>query len=534
MKRILSVLVIMALILTYMTTTEYRSESNVVYGADSSSQLHYHLDMGVYVVSKVGGKWANNVSYGSVQPYTANLTFGDDIKIKRIMTLDQAKQEGIDIWNQKNFTNNVPQGIYETSQDAYNFIYYNWISPSISDIKIISNKDNNVKYSYNALLQSRMSSGFDLIQIYKAKSDSISTVEKIVVKNNSLVQTIKSLETEKEELWIIVKSIGTSGAEDEQLSAYKRYQTVCKQLNALYAKPTETTKENVIQSYKLDVKDYIDTVFQFWGTPQALNKLNPSMYQLLVNMSAAKDVDFNNQYYLVFLPTVIEYEVETPPPAPTPPAILIPDTTGDCKKVIQWSEVQSHTYTVGSGISAKTYTCFHRYYYEATLNSTATLTADKPNGGSTTFKSGYGFKVTANNTISVKQINDNGECSSHKSKANSKAPLPPTTAEVRTDWKVFNKEKKVTQGTTVALKKSSGGSNTANFATAANPVSNYNKALIYTDVALKGTNKKPVKHTITVYVYGGGVNGVAFCNSIPLSFTINGNMYEDDATVDSN
>jgi hypothetical protein len=138
-----------------------------------------------------------------------------------------------------------------------------------------------------------------------------------------------------------------------------------------------------------------------------------------------------------------------------------------------------------------------------------------------------------NSVVTVKQVNDNGSCGDHKTKAYSKTVTPPTAAEVRTDWTVKNPEKKVTQGTTIPLVKGSGSGLTVNFVTKPNPVSNYNKPQIYTDVTMKGTKQKPVKHTITVYASGGGVNGVPFCKSISLSFTINGDMYEDDFTVDT-
>jgi hypothetical protein len=523
MKKIISTLLIFALLFSSFQIMQKKD----AYAAETTPKLKYHLDMGVYVVAYVGGKWTNNISYGSTQPYTANLSFNNDIKVKRVMTLTQAKNEGIDVWNKEVCSNNLPLNQYKTAEDSYKYTYSNWVSPTITDFKIASGNGNKIKYTFNTLLQSKNIAGFDLIKVYESKREPVQIVESVVVKNNSLLETIKDLEAEKAELWPIVSRISNSGASEAEKQAFKRYQTISKQLLALYAKPTETTKERIITSYKRDVQGFIDSVFIFWGGEQGLYNENRSLYTLLKNMSAMKDVNTNDKYYLVFLPTVIEYE-ETAPVEDTPPPVLIPDTTGSCKGTIQWSETKSHTYTTGSGEHKVTHTCNHRYYYEAKLTSTGTLTADKPNGNSTTFKSGYGFKVTMNNTVSVKQINDNGSCGSHKTKSNSKTVTPPSAAEVRTNWTVINKEKKTKQNTVIKLSSSGSGS----FVTAANPVSNYNKALIYTDVSLAGTRQKPVKHNISVYAYGGGVNGVQFCNTLNLSFTINGNMYEDDSTSD--
>lgn len=367
-----------------------------------------------------------------------------------------------------------------------------------------------------------------MIKKYEDKRRPISIVESVVVKNNNLIETIRGLEAEKDELWAIVSKISNSGATESQKQAYQRYQTICKQLNALYAKPTETTKERIITAYERDVQGFVDEVFKFWGGEQGLYNENRDLYTLLKNMSEMEDVNEDDKYYLVFLPTVIEYEETGPVEDPAPP-IIVPDTSGSCKDKITWSETKPHTYTTGDGVI---HTCYHRYYYEATLTSTAKLTADKPNGAPLAFKSGYGFSVTLNNTITVRQIADNGSCGDHKNKKHEKTVTAPTSAEVRTNWKVQNSLNKKTQPQVVALQRSSGSSLVSSFVTAPNPVSNYNKALIYTDVKLAGTKQNPIKHTITVYTQGGGVNGVAFCESVPLSFSINGNMFEDDSTAD--
>lgn len=289
---------------------------------------------------------------------------------------------------------------------------------------------------------------------------------------------------------------------------------------------------------KLKFRDNENYVYGLLGGKSVVEKYQPEIFKRFESA-------FNNglpedaKAYLYFTPTVIEYEEEAPviPEVPqvTPPA----DTAGDCNSTIKWSEKQAHTYYHSPGCVKTTtgrycpgHICNHVYTYQTTLSTTATLKAVKPNGGATTFKSGYGFTVAVNNSISTKQISNGGACKQDLSKANEKKPVPPTGAEVRTSWNVVNKQKKYTQPKTVALAKTGGTATTSTFGCAANPVSNYNYKQIYTDVALKGTKQKPVKHTVNMYTLGGGVNGVKFCKNIPLSFTINGDMYEDDFTVD--
>lgn len=226
----------------------------------------------------------------------------------------------------------------------------------------------------------------------------------------------------------------------------------------------------------------------------------------------------------------------TDPVAQTTPPV---DTSGDCKTAIKWSEVKSHSYKCGGCKTTSEgskycpgHTCNHVYTYQTQLSPSASLAASKPNGNSTTFKSGYGFSITMSNTISTSQVGNAGACGQSLAKANDKKPVPPTTAEVRTSWTVINKEKKKTQPKIIPLVKSSITATVSNFKCAPNVISHYNNPLIYTDVALKGTGKAPVSHTISVYSKGGGVNGVEFCGNVQKTFTINGNMYEDFRTVD--
>lgn len=227
--------------------------------------------------------------------------------------------------------------------------------------------------------------------------------------------------------------------------------------------------------------------------------------------------------------------------------------SGNCTDTITWTETKSHTYSVPTGHKSSCYkevdgekvkvcnvsqhysrrTCNHSYTYKAVLTASGTLTAAKPNGNSTTFKSGYGFSVTMTNNVSVAQTGNSGSCGSSLSKAHSASVQAPLSAEVRTSWTVKHREQKVSQPKNISLERATNTGKKTTFICAVNPISQYSERLIFTDVALKGTKKSPVKHTIKLYSYGGGVDGREFCINVPLTFTINGDMYEDDWTVDT-
>jgi len=69
------------------------------------------------------------------------------------------------------------------------------------------------------------------------------------------------------------------------------------------------------------------------------------------------------------------------------------------------------------------------------------------------------------------------------------------------------------------------------FYCAKNSVSMSNERKIYTNVAIAGTKERPVKHDIVISIEGGGLGNASFCKTLTEQITINGNMYEDDVTV---
>lgn len=269
-----------------------------------------------------------------------------------------------------------------------------------------------------------------------------------------------------------------------------------------------------------DVKDKLNRG-QEQDIRDLLSYVSPDIEHFITQYKG-QTLDPHIQGYLYFVPYVIEWDTVPPPPEvpeiipPQPPQVIPPkDTTGSCQKVIRWSETKSHSYK----IDKHTYTCNHVYTYETVLTAKATLDPS-------TLKSGYGFGVKVTYNIATRQVSNDGVCGQDKKKSNSKRPAPPTRAEVRVPW--TSKNRLGTQPKVIQLQKSG---NT--FICAPNPISETKMRKIYTDVALSGTGKKPVKHDVTIVISGGGVNGVEFCQTLKVPITINGDMYEDDFTVDT-
>lgn len=208
-----------------------------------------------------------------------------------------------------------------------------------------------------------------------------------------------------------------------------------------------------------------------------------------------------------------------------PNAPALPDeNTQSCGEVIRWTEKDSHTVTKPCARhGSHTYTCNHSFIYETAMTTTHSVLPK-------TLKSGYGFSVDVSASISTTLVSNTGGCSNWGfGRIPDKTPQAPIKAEVRTGYTVTNILG--TQGNVVALEKVSSNAANSAFVTAANPISVNGSKTIFTDVALPGTAESPALHSFEIYVYGGGVNGIEFCKSIPETITINGSMFDDDGTT---
>lgn len=207
-----------------------------------------------------------------------------------------------------------------------------------------------------------------------------------------------------------------------------------------------------------------------------------------------------------------------------------PNEISDCKAdSITWTEKEQHTYSYTLNGLTYTGTCTHTYKYKVSITDVdVKLTPD-------TLKSGYGFepyvKVKISSPRCISKKKSSSRCGKSLGNRTPKATVtPPTDAEVHLGYTVKNSLG--TQGRVVKLSKDKTDSTSSEFSMGINPISVLDTKEIFTDIWLAGTKENPVKHYVTVKLYGGGVNGKAWCTTAKDSFTINGDMYEDDGTTD--
>lgn len=206
------------------------------------------------------------------------------------------------------------------------------------------------------------------------------------------------------------------------------------------------------------------------------------------------------------------------PVEPLPPSEIVVKPSGICNGIITWTETDYHRVIVGYTNSgrARYRTCTHTFTYKATLGATAVVSPD-------VLKSGYGFDVNVACTLDTRLISNDGGCTSwgrgrtHTSKVSN-----PTSATVFIPWDMTNRLG--TQSRTISMEPNGN----LKFRLPISPVSEAGARKIYTPVTLPGTKEEPRKHNFEIYIGGGGVGRVEFCQKLEESITINGDMYEDD------
>ncbi len=351
----------------------------------------YHLDIGVISVINMDGKWDQGRVYGKNLIVNPKLSFNKDVKVKRVLPIEQAESEGI-LWGKLTSHNIVSSLEGQDTKEKYENNFEPSSSASITNVKVTKAEGKTVAYSMNVLLKEK-EKAVDMMVLYE---------------------------------------------ED------------CKKNGEEFAKKA----------------------YRFWGGEAGLKAENATMYNTVQNIRNGKIPE--GQFYLIFVPMLIEYEekAEDVPEVPeedgvplAPPTVTV-DGVSKCADKITWTETQSHKYK--SGKTSKT--CNHTYKYEATLVSVGSLKSEKQNGGATLLKSGYGFSVVLNNSISVKQISNNGACGESKTKAYTANVRVPKSAEVRTSWIVKNTKLNTVQGKTIALEKASEEALKSSFITAKNSV----------------------------------------------------------------
>ena len=165
--------------------------------------------------------------------------------------------------------------------------------------------------------------------------------------------------------------------------------------------------------------------------------------------------------------------------------------------------------------------CFYTIYTTFSAPS-STLTANaviEPD----TFKSGYGFGVDVNCSVSTNLESNTGACSGWgRNRSSLMWVRNPTKSTVYIPWDMSNR-----LGTqSKAIEMESNG--ILSFRLPISNVSETGARKIYTPVELPGTEEEPAIHEFEIYVSGGGLEGVEFCQKIICKITINGDMYSDD------
>lgn len=195
---------------------------------------------------------------------------------------------------------------------------------------------------------------------------------------------------------------------------------------------------------------------------------------------------------------------------------VIPD--GECIGQIEWTETESHRVIIGYDDDGDPIyrICPHIFTYRAILGAAAVITPG-------TFKSGYGFEVNLDCSLSHSLISNNGDCNSWGlGRAATSRINAPDRATIYLPWTVRNSLG--TQGNMISMQQNGN----LKFILPESPISTIRARKIYTPVELAGSETNPVSHSFDIYINGGGVGNVEFCKKLTGTITINGVMYDDD------
>jgi len=198
-----------------------------------------------------------------------------------------------------------------------------------------------------------------------------------------------------------------------------------------------------------------------------------------------------------------------------PPPVI--ENNEECDGTIRWTETDSHRVFVGydDNGNRRYKRCYHKFTYEAKLDAETEITPD-------VLKSGYGFGVNIECTLDTSLVNNDGCRNWGINRKPSETVKDPTTATVYIPWDMTNRLG--SQGRSISMV----SNGTLKFTLPASPVSEIGAKKIYTPVELAGTKESPQSHSFEIYIGGGGVGSVEFCQKLNGTITINGDMYEDD------
>ena len=201
--------------------------------------------------------------------------------------------------------------------------------------------------------------------------------------------------------------------------------------------------------------------------------------------------------------------------APSPTITVKPN--GICDGVIEWTETDSHRVIIGYNRKGNPIygRCNHAFEYKTVLSAKADITPE-------ILKSGYGFEVDVDCDINTEMIENDGCRNWGKNRKPSLEIKNPTNATVFIPWNMTNRLG--SQGKSISMVPDG----RLKFILPESPVSEIGAKKIYTPVELPGTKEEPQSHSFEIYIGGGGVGEIEFCQKIVCTITINGDMYEDD------
>lgn len=215
---------------------------------------------------------------------------------------------------------------------------------------------------------------------------------------------------------------------------------------------------------------------------------------------------------------IIDSGEDTETQEPLPPSTVDVKPSGICDGIISWTETESHRVFDGYTSTGKRryHTCTHTFRYQAVLGAVADITPD-------TLKSGYGFEVGVRCTVDTKLVANTGGCRNWGNGRKASVSVKnPTQATVYIPWDMTNRLG--TQSKAIEMEPDG----TLKFKLPVSNVSEAGARKIYTPVELPGTEEQPVAHEFEIYITGGGVRDVEFCQKLIGRITINGDMYSDD------
>lgn len=544
------------------------------FGVEEEPETKYHLDMGVWSIPQASRGLLN-----TTQTYYIDLTFGSDVEVEKVEWLTEKYIEDNNFWETASM-NCVTGSDGQEKHENYDDTYGDYVTSSLTNISTPEVDGKNVSYNCKVKLTGKtqtynIGKVFELFYKDKVQVEEDRTIVSVPVISEADKQRYTTLWQSYYAKYgeYNAKASSSTGKQaqyyrnlaSEAYSYYVYYKGLAND-NRTVRVETINTQNKLIDE---DLQNFKSMIYSFWGGEANMKTGDAGLrgiYNSIEQTAALNISGTPTDHYLVFFPTVLSYHTKAPetpvPPEGTTPAAIV--TSDGCVNHIEWSETEHHTYYHSPGCKTRTVTtgytedgtpitktvrycpghpCTHTYYYSLDIDVGGAITADKPNGGPTTFKSGYGFSLTAydrTTTADIKLVRSSSSysgCNKNYKKSNATVSGF-TNAEVRlpagSGWDVSNPQKGTRQARVIPLVR-----NGTTFTTPANPVSHYNNRLIYTGVALPGTRQSPVTHQIPVWFSGSWLRGsnvnVELCGYInpALRITINGNMYEDDSTQDN-